>query len=129
MKLTLNTLPGRYSITQFPRSAALPVWATAPENRDEFYSISYSSEEISVVSTADKVPKGAKSERDWAVLKVDGDLDFSLTGILSDIAGALAERKIPIFAISTFNTDYILVPYQDLADSQSALRSRGHTII
>lgn len=123
------TLAGLYSITQISRSLAIPIWAAPPNSQDEFYSIAYTADEISIVTKAERVPSEAKSERDWAVLKVKGELDFSLTGILSDIAGVLAASEIPIFAISTFNTDYILVRHTHLHSAQRALRTKGHTVI
>lgn len=61
----------------------------------------------------DLVPEGVKAARDWAAFKVEGPLDFSLTGIVASIATVLAAQKIPIFVISTFDTDYILVQRKD----------------
>ncbi|WP_346771735.1 ACT domain-containing protein [Anoxynatronum buryatiense] len=70
-----------------------------------------------------------KCEKDWKMLKVEGPLDFSLIGILSSISTVLAQRKISIFAISTFDTDYILLKSQDFDNAIQALTSEGYEVI
>jgi hypothetical protein len=93
-----------------------------------FYFISKTDEELSiVVPDTVKIEQG-RSDPDWRALKVAGPLDFSLTGILSEIGTILAEGKISIFAISTFDTDYILVKSEDLKKAKSALAAAGHSI-
>ena len=86
-------------------------------------------EEISVVCPTVDVPE-LTSERDdgWRALRIVGKLDFSLKGILSGISGILAENDIGIFAVSTFNTDYILVKASDLEDAIRALKDDGYII-
>lgn len=73
--------------------------------------------ELSVVCELDQVPAGAKVEGGWRNFQVEGTLDFSLTGILAAIAKPLAKAEISIFAISTFDTDYILVPEKHVAQA------------
>ncbi len=86
-------------------------------------------EEISVVCPTVDVPE-VTSERDdgWRALRIVGKLDFSLKGILSGISEVLAENDIGIFAVSTFNTDYILVKASDLEDAINALKDGGYVI-
>ena len=86
-------------------------------------------EEISVVCPTVDVPE-LTSERDdgWRALRIVGKLDFSLKGILSGISGILAENDIGIFAVSTFNTDYILMKASDLEDAIRALKDDGYII-
>jgi hypothetical protein len=74
------------------------------------------------------MPEGSRAETGWRCLKVQGPLDFNLTGILSSIAAPLAEVEVSIFAISTYNTDYILVKENDLEKAKQALRASGHTL-
>ena len=74
------------------------------------------------------VPEGVKCEKGWRCLKVEGPLDFGLTGILASLAQPLAEAKISIFAISTFDTDYILVKDENFKAAVLALSSAGHEI-
>lgn len=75
------------------------------------------------------VPPSAPHVGPWRALKVRGPLDFELTGILADLARVLADAGISIFAISTFNTDYILIRSHTLPLAISALRDAGHTVV
>jgi hypothetical protein len=84
--------------------------------------------ELSVVCEEGAAPADTKREAGWRLLRVAGPLDFSLTGILAGIAAPLAEAGVSIFAVSTFDTDYIMVKQEDLAKALSALRAAGHAI-
>lgn len=77
---------------------------------------------------AEAVPEGVSHETGWRCLKVSGPLDFGLTGILASLAAPLAAAKIPIFAISTFDTDYVMVKAEHLARALEVLRAAGHRI-
>jgi hypothetical protein len=68
-------------------------------------------------------------ERGWAALEIVGPLDFTLTGVLASFAGPLAEARIPVFAISTFDTDYVLVKTENLDAAVRALSSAGHRCV
>lgn len=74
------------------------------------------------------VPANVKCERDWRALKIEGQLDFALTGILASIATPLADAGISIFALSTFDTDYVLVKTEKLQQAINVLQSAGHQI-
>jgi len=91
-----------------------------------FYSISRTDDELSLVAPDDIAIAADKTELGWRALKVVGPLDFSLTGILAGIAGTLAKAGISIFAISTFDTDYILVKNENLKSAKAALTAAGH---
>jgi hypothetical protein len=82
-----------------------------------------------VVCAEAEAPEGAKCERGWRVLQVAGPLEFSLTGVLAAIAMPLAIAGLSIFAISTFDTDYLLVKEEQLAKAVEALRSAGHRLL
>ena len=84
--------------------------------------------EVSVVCRDRDVPEGESAERGWRVLEVSGPLDFSLTGVVASLVVPLAEAGVPIFLISTFETDYVLVRGTDLDDAYEALESAGHAI-
>jgi hypothetical protein len=88
-----------------------------------------SADELSIVCEESKVPMDVKTERGWRVLKVLGPLDFSLVGILSDLANALAKAGVSIFAISTYDTDYVLVKQDQLDVALFALREAGHEVL
>ncbi|MDT2595522.1 ACT domain-containing protein [Enterococcus dongliensis] len=91
--------------------------------------IGINDEEISVVSATDTVPADTIEREDgWKAFKIEGILDFSLVGILAKIATLLAEVKISIFAVSTYNTDYILVKADDYVAAITVLQENGYTI-
>lgn len=98
-----------------------------PDN--EFYFIGKTDEEISLVCRTDSVPQNTLERDDgWRAFRIEGVLDFSLVGILAEISGILSESKIGIFAVSTFNTDYILTKKNDFENALIALAEKGYTI-
>lgn len=121
MKLQLTILENLYAIHRFPSNHEIPNQVY----ESEFYSISKSDEELSVVCSSSIQLNSEKSELDWACIKVVGPLDFSLTGILAELSAVLAKAEISIFAISTFDTDYILVKSVKLPIAKKALLESG----
>ena len=96
----------------------------------EFYFIGKTDEELSLVCRTEDTPKNTTQRSDgWRGFRIQGVLDFSLIGILSKLSGILAENKIGIFAVSTYNTDYILVKQEDFSRSLEVLASQGYTIV
>lgn len=85
-------------------------------------------DELSVVCAGANVPAAVQAERDWCVLKVRGPLDFAQTGVLARLAAPLAAAGVPIFVLSTFDTDYLLVRAARLVDALAALRDAGHEV-
>ena len=97
---------------------------------DEFVFVGKTDEELSLVCRSGNVPQDTiVAEKGWRGFRVQGELDFSLIGILSKLSSILAENGISIFAISTFNTDYILVKEEKFDDAISALRKNGYDVI
>lgn len=97
---------------------------------DEYCFIGKTDEEISLVCSTKKVPSETVERDDnWKAFRIQGILDFSLIGILSKISTLLAEKKIGIFAISTFNTDYILVKEENYENSLKVLSENGYKIV
>lgn len=127
MSLSLRVLPGNYSVSQLPAERPLPDWADG----DGFVSIGRTTAELSVVCLSDRVPidcEGLVSEAGWACLELVGPFAFTLTGILVAVLQPLANEKIGIFAVSTFNTDYVMVKHEHLPTAIEALRSAGHLV-
>jgi len=120
--LTLQILPEEFAIWQLPPDSPLP----KPDN-SSFWSVIRTSEELSVVSIAEHAPSGVPKEDGWCCIGVKGPLEFELTGILASLSAPLAEAGISIFAISSFNTDYLLVKAEQLEPSCRALELAGHT--
>lgn len=123
--LTLDLLPGACAICRLDPAAELPFWALGP---GPIVSLTRTREELSVVCAADAVPPGTRAEGGWRVLKVRGPLAFSLTGILAALAAPLARAEVSLFAVSTFDTDYLLVPQGQQEAALAALRAAGHTV-
>lgn len=114
-----------YSIIQFPVTYDLSAFTKV---QSPFSTITYTEEECSIVVKTNSLDTtGAlKVDPDWKIIQVVGVLDFSLVGILANLSETLAHAKISIFAISTFNTDYLLVKETDLTNAQLALEAAGH---
>lgn len=123
-RLTLSLLPETLAVARLPAGAALPGWV---DWSDPFVTVSRTRDELSVVCPEARVPAEAQAERGWRGFKVEGPLDFALTGILARLAAPLAEAGISIFAISTFDTDYLLVRAHDLAAATAVLQ-RENTV-
>ncbi len=124
-KLKLSILKNLYTIHRFPPNHEIPKQIY----ESEFYSITKTKDELSILCDSSFILNSENSETGWSCMKILGTLDFSLTGILADISGVLAENDISIFAISTFDTDYILVKSQKLADGKEALFNSGYIFI
>jgi uncharacterized protein len=120
--LTLSVLPDTFSICRLDSKARVPDWAGA----HSFVSITRTADELSIVCLEQAVPVGVNANRGWRCLKVEGPLDLALTGILTSLAAPLAKARIGIFAISTFDTDYLLVKEQALTEAIAVLENAGH---
>ena len=120
--LTLSLLPENYSICRLGPEAGIPPWALA----GDFYSITRTKGELSLVCSEEFVPVGVQVEKGWRCLQVSGPLDFSLTGILASLTNSLAEAGVSVFAISTFETDYLLVKADNLKRAVLELEEAGH---
>ena len=117
--LVMSTLAGRLAVFRLPGD---PEWAM----QGAFSSITRTPHELSIVTSFAAVPADAqRTSGPWTAFMVHGPLDFTLKGILSRIAAALASADVSIFAISTFDTDYILVPSADAEKARSALTASG----
>lgn len=96
----------------------------------EYLFIGKTSDEKSLVCETSEVPENATQRSDgWKAFRIQGILDFSLIGILSEIAAVLAESGISIFAVSTYNTDYVLIKEESFQRGLEALRTAGYTIV
>jgi uncharacterized protein len=121
--MNLTPYPERYAICRLESTASTPSWA-----RGDFVSITCTKNELSVVCEQDAVPTDIRCERDWCVLQVEGPMDLAIVGVLSSLTKPLAEAGINLFAISTFDTDYLLVKAQRLEAAKIALEQAGHKV-
>lgn len=117
-RLTLSLLPETLAVARLSADAPLPGWV---DWSDPFVTVSRTRDEVSVACLEARVPAEQQAERGWRAFKVEGPLDFALTGILARLATPLAEAGISIFAISTYDTDYLLVRAADLGAATAVL--------
>ncbi len=120
----LTVLPGSFAMVRLAPEATLPPWAA----HGDFFSITRTSDELSIMCRADQVPKGIAAEAGWRALKVGGPFALTEIGVLSALAAPLAEAKISLLAISTFDTDYLLVSEKQLLAAVAALKGAGHRV-
>lgn len=123
-KPDLQVLDGEFSIHRLSASARVPGAVMACP----FHWIAHTDEETSIVCPASVAVPGARTETGWSCIRVDGPIDFAVTGLLADLSRALADVGIAIFALSTFDTDYLLVPTLRIEDAAAVLRRAGYHI-
>ena len=123
--LTMKLLKEKYGVCRLDKNDLIPEWSQT----NDFFSITRTSDELSIVCSQDNIPNDINCEKDWRILKIEGPLDFSLIGILSSISTILARKGISIFAISTYDTDYILVKDKDINNAIVALVNERYEVI
>lgn len=124
-RLKFRWLPGPYAIVRLAPNSAVPEWAT----KGEFTSITRSSDELSIVCPAENLPREVHSLHHWICLRLEGPFPFSQTGVLLSFIEPLSNNGIPIFAVSTYDTDYVLVPEDFAGVTQQALADAGHELL
>jgi hypothetical protein len=122
--LTLTALEEIFGICRLPPEHPIPGWAQG----GGFVSITRTDEELSIVCPEAAVPDGVVCEKGWRCLRVEGPLDFALTGILASLVSPMARAGISVFAVSTHDTDYLLVRSKDLEEAKTLLRNEGHRL-
>jgi uncharacterized protein len=121
--MNLKTHQEGYAICRLNPDEPFPDWA-----QGKFISLSRTRDELSVVCQQDTVPHAVKHERDWCILQVEGPMDLSLVGVLASLTQPLAKAGINLFAISTFDTDYLLVKAEKYEAAKTALEQAGHHV-
>ena len=121
--MTLKTLPHSFSICKAAETAAIDLSIA-------FCFVGRTDEEISIVCPTEEVPpKTLERDDGWRGFRIEGTLDFSLTGILAKLSGILTDKRIGLFAVSTFNTDYVFVKEDNFAAALEALAAAGYDIV
>ncbi len=125
--LRLRLTPWVLAVCRFPADAPLPVWVLHAEAA--FWSLTRTPDELSVVCAEDDLPPSVDShvERGWRAFQVEGPLPFTLTGVIAGLTAPLAEAGVPVFVISTYDSDVLLVKTADLDRAREVL-SRTCTI-
>ena len=123
--LRLAVLDDPLAVCRLDAASGVPSWAL----EDGFFSVTRTDEELSVVCREEAVPKDVRCEKGWRALRLEGPFEFSEVGVLASVAAPLAEADVSIFAVSTFDTDYVLVRDEQLDPAAGALRERGHEVV
>jgi uncharacterized protein len=124
-RLKFHRLAGSYTVVRLAADAAVPDWAT----KGGFTSITRTADELSIVCPADSVPADVHFSHRWICLKLEGPFPFSQTGVLLSFIEPLSAHGIPIFAISTFNTDYVLIQQEYVGAALDILQGAGHDLL
>lgn len=125
-QVRLKRLPGVYAVSRLACTAPVPQWADG----QGFVSISRTDDELSIVCLEERVPAGTeRSEGGWVCFKFQGPFAFDETGILSSVLRPLSEKGIGIFAVSTFDTDYLLIKAENVARGVELLALAGHVLL
>jgi uncharacterized protein len=122
--LSLTVLPGMFAIVRLAANDSVPAWAT----QRGLFSVTRTSDELSVVCPAGQVPPGVSAQSGWRTLKVKGPFALSEIGVLAALSAPLAGAKVSLFCISTFDTDYLLVSEKQLDAAIAALQAAGHRV-
>ena len=123
-QLKFRWLRGPYAIVRLGSGAPIPDWAT----KGDFTSITRTDDEVSIVCPADNLPPDVHSPHRWICLKLEGPFPFELTGVLLSFIDPLSRNGVPIFAISTYDTDYVLIQEEWAGAGISALQAVGHEL-
>lgn len=125
MQLKFRRLPGTFAVCRLPADAPVPALPAVAC----FISITRTAEELSIVCPVENAPAHAKCELPWTCFKLQGPFPFAMTGVLASFLDPLAEHGVPIFAVATFDTDYILVKEEHAAKALETLQEAGHKLI
>jgi hypothetical protein len=123
-QLKFRRLPGAYAIVRLAPDASVPGWAT----KGEFTSITRTADELSIVCPTENLPSDVSSPHRWVCLKLEGPFPFSQTGVLLSFIEPLSSNGIPIFAISTYDTDYVLIKEEFAGMALEGLQAAGHEL-
>ena len=126
-RLIVDVRPGEYAVTRLAADAPVP--AGLLDLTDVLVSVTRTPAELSIIAPASFAVDGDTTEKGWRLLTVRGPLEFTLTGIMAALAGELAAAGVTLFALSTYDTDHLLVKQTDLGRAVLALRAAGHELV
>ena len=122
MTIAFAVVPGDFAVARLDAGAPIPEWARG----EGFTSVTRTEDELSLVAASASVPGDVRAERGWALLKLAGPFPFGLVGVLASVLEPLAKAGVSVFAVATFDTDYLLVKRDRLDDALAALAAAGH---
>ena len=122
--LKLNPLKGNYAICKLEADVSSPQWASG----GEFHSITRTAHELSIICLHEQIPEQVACQPGWRALKIEGPFDFDEIGVLAAITAPLADARISLLTISTFDTDYIFIQEGNYPQALQILEAAGHKI-
>jgi uncharacterized protein len=122
--VNLTIYDEHYAICRLSPDAAIPAWA-----KGDFVSVTRTKDELSVVCAEANVPSDIQAGRNWCLIQVEGPMDLSIVGVLASLTKPLADADINLFAVATYDTDYLLVPEEKLEAAKVALEHAGHQFV
>jgi hypothetical protein len=123
MQLRISILPGLLAVCRLAPDAHVPSWV-----RGAFTSVTRTEDELSIVCDDEAVPEDVQAERGWRALKVLGPIPFEMTGVAAALVAPLAEARISVFLMATFDTDYLLLKEDVFERAVGILRGVGHHV-
>lgn len=122
-RLRITILPLRLAVSRLPSDAAVPPWV-----RGAFTSVTRTDAELSIVCDDSAVPDDVQAERNWRVVRVEGPIPFEVTGVAAALIAPLAEARISVFLMATYDTDYLLLKDETFLRAVEVLRAAGHEV-
>jgi len=123
--LKFHQLPALYAIVRLAPDAPIPAWAT----QADFTSTTRTADELSIVCLLNNIPQSSAPDSRWVCLKLEGPFPFTQTGVLLSFIAPLSNNGVPIFAVSTYDTDYVLIPEGHADRAVELLRQAGHELL
>lgn len=120
--MVLEKIPGTFAVCKLDDIHHIDLYG-------DFVFLSKTDAELSLVCAEEKIPASAtKADRDWKLLRIEGELEFSMVGVIAKISAILAAEEVSIFVVSTFDTDYIMVKRESFHKAKTALQKSGYTV-
>jgi len=123
-RLALTLEANAYAICRLPPDTPLPAWAL----ESAYFSITKTPDELSIVVPESVVPTDVVASRGWRMIRFAGPMPLDQTGILASVTAPLAAARVSVFAVGTYDTDYVLIPAAQRASALAALEAAGHSV-
>lgn len=125
LRVNISICDGLFTVCRLAPGDELPAWSAT----SDFISVTRSPDELSIVCCQHLVPQEIQCSRNWRLMRIDGDLDLQMIGVLSGLLAPLARAGVSVFVLSTYDTDYFMVPAQVLGQAAEVLKEEGHRVI
>jgi hypothetical protein len=128
-RVELQPLLGDYVIARLPPAASVPAHLLENSAADGFVSITRTPQELSIVCRSEQAPEGAEIDGTWTALYASGPIPFGLTGVVTSLVAPLSAVGCPVFVVSTFDGDILMLPASRRDEARAELAAAGHTLL